>query len=404
MIIHLANGLNLFFIYYPIVMSFIWLVGALFFKLTHAPAKLVLVKPPSVAVIVPAYNESATIIEVVTALLKLNYANYQLILVNDQSTDDTLAKMQQLQLLHGENRIQIIDLPQNGGKARALNAALSMITTDYVYVVDADASTHPDALMWLVQRMETTPALGAATGRPIIRNRTSILGRVQTLEYLGIIGNIKEAQSFYFQQIMSISGVSALYRTQALQAIGGFDVQAMTEDIDATWRLYAAGWLVGYEPRAYTYILGPETMRGLFRQRSRWAVGGLEVLLKQLRTFTRQRWQGKAMLLDMLAGHLWMWLFVISIVQYVETCVLTQQLHLDGIVVSIYMVCGLLQFYVGMLQFRSSVQITLADLSVIPVYMFYYWLLNAMAALAAEFTLLFHKSGNGKWASPDRGL
>ena len=130
--------------------------------------------------------------------------------------------------------------------------------------------------------MLSNPRVGAITGNPRVWNRTSLLGKIQAGEYSSIIGLIKRTQRIV-GKLLTVSGVLAAYRKSALLNCGLFDSDTVTEDIDITWKLQEQFWDVRFEPRALARILVPETLGGLWRQRVRWAQGGLEVLIKHFR-------------------------------------------------------------------------------------------------------------------------
>ena len=136
-----------------------------------------------------------------------------------------------------------------------------------------------EALNWFAWHFVSYPRVGAITGNPRVWNRTSLLGKIQAGEYSSIIGLIKRTQRIV-GKILTVSGVIAAYRKSAILNCGLFDSDTVTEDIDITWKLQKQFWDVRYEPRALCRILVPETLKGLWRQRLRWAQGGLQVLIK----------------------------------------------------------------------------------------------------------------------------
>ena len=401
----ILNILGSFVVFYPIIMSLLWMIGSLFHRvwllLSPVPE---LTETPKVSILLPCFNEEQTIEATVKGLLDLQYPNYELMMINDKSTDNTLQKMEQIVQAYPEREIKILDMPQNGGKARGLNAALKEIDSDYIMVVDSDSYVAPDALTKLMAMLVSESDYGAVTGAPVIQNRTTLLGKLQTLEYIGIIGNIKRAQTLFFNRIMTISGVLVCYKVSALKEINYFDPSAMTEDIDATWRLYMQGYRVGYQPAARCYILAPESVRGLFRQRTRWAVGGLEVLTKYIRRFSECATSERILLIEMIFSDTWAICMMTSLILYVVNYLTTGHLPMHGVVMFFSMVIGLCQFYIGYIGEREATHITTADRLLAPAYLFLYWLMNLCTALAAMWKVVTKQSGDGKWDSSDRGL
>ena len=106
------------------------------------------------------------------------------------------------------------------------------------------------ALTWIVRRFQSDGGVGALTGNPRIRNRTSLLGRLQVGEFSSIVGLIKRAQTVY-GRIFTVSGVICAFRKRALDDAGWWSPRTLTDDIDVTWRLQIAGWRVIFEPNAH---------------------------------------------------------------------------------------------------------------------------------------------------------
>ena len=165
------------------------------------------------------------------------------------------------------------------GKASALNHGLLVAKGEYVACIDGDAVLDFDALDYMVQSLELNRAYGAVTGNPRVRNRSTILGRLQVSEFSSIIGLIKRAQSL-MGTIFTVSGVCCLFRKDVMEEIGGWSTNMITEDIDVSWKIQTAGYNIMYEPRALCWVLMPERLYGLYKQRLRWAQGGAETILK----------------------------------------------------------------------------------------------------------------------------
>lgn len=399
--------IGIFVLLYPIVMSTLWIVGSLFNKFNT----FLLKQPqtddihyPHLSILLPCFNEAATIEQTVKSIAEIDYPDFELVMIDDCSTDDTLLKMMDLQEKYTHFPIHIIKKKQNGGKARGLNDAIQTVDSEFLLVMDSDSSVERQAVKRLVQHLMRHPKAGAVTGAPIIRNRTSLLGKLQTLEYVGIIGNIKQAQNFYLSKIMTISGVLVCYRKKALQDIHYFNPSAMTEDIDATWRLYTKNWDVAYEPDAHCYILAPETTRGLLKQRTRWALGGLEVFLNYIKRLHYLGTPERFLMLEMTLSNSWaIGMAVCMVISSVKVLTLGH-FDLSGTVLSFYMIVSLFQFMIGYSNDRSYAYLTLADKCLSPIYIFIYWIVNMITALAAMIKMLTHQTGDGKWASSDRGL
>ena len=263
--------------------------------------------------------------------------------------------------------IKLIKSTRNLGKAHALNQAMQQINSEFVLVTDADSILAPNAILELLSRFDNE-RVGAVTGKPVVRNRTTLLGRLQTLEYMGVIDHIKRAQDTLCDGIMTVAGVIVLYRRNALLEVNGFDPLAITEDIDITWRLRRKQWLVHYTPHALVYILVPETLKGYLRQRTRWSTGGLEVLFKNLKWVLHSKsLDQKMLLIDMCLGHIWAWLAVITMVQYIAVAITARTFSLPGVILLIYIVLFTAMLLQGLTQDKQKSKINWYDMLGLPV-------------------------------------
>ena len=201
---------------------------------------------------------------------------FEVIAINDGSTDSTGAILDRLSELHP--RLRVLHQAANQGKAIGLEMATLISKHEYVVCIDGDAVLDPSAARWMLRHFGG-PRVGAVTGNPRIRNRSTLLGKVQVGEFSAIVGLIKRAQRTY-GRLFTVSGVATAFRKTALHDVGYWHPEMLTEDIDVTWRMQIKHWDVRYEPHALVWILMPETFKGLWRQRLRWAMGGVQVVLK----------------------------------------------------------------------------------------------------------------------------
>ena len=405
------SNLNTFFVIgYPIFVSVIWITGSLFFGLFRRHQRLrrdhlVAATAPFVSILVPAHNEVATLESAVHSLANLDYPHYEVVLIDDCSTDETLAMMYQLkQQWASRLALNIVALPVNQGKANALNQGFKVAQGDYLVAIDADSLLAPDAVAQLITTLQENPNYGAVTGKPVVRNRTSLLGRLQLLEYVAVIDLIKKAQSYLTGSITTVSGVLVAFRREALTAVGGWNPAVMTEDIDITWRMYRHHWQVAYEPQAICWILVPERFHGLLKQRQRWARGGLEVLLTNWRGLFSaplgQRW----LLLESVVSNVWAVLTAFGMLVYVFQLAFLHSLSLDGNLLVLMFALNGIQFTLGFLASQGTAQLAGPELLLVPIYVLYYWLINLASCLMAIGSYLVNPQRSGTWRSPDRGL
>lgn len=276
-----------FVLYYPLLMSGIWVSGGILFwwrwerhwewTPNQAPPKLH--GNPLISIIIPCYNEGQNVRDTIGAALTQRYRNVEIIAVNDGSQDDTAEVLNEMAAFNP--RLQVIHLAHNQGKAIALQMGALAARSQYLVCIDGDAMLSADSAAYMVAPMIANPKVGAVTGNPRIRTRSTLIGRIQVGEFSSIIGLIKRTQRIY-GRIFTVSGVCVAFRKSALHQAGYWSEDMITEDIDISWKLQMSGWNSFYEPRALCWILMPETIKGLWRQRLRWAQGGAEVFLKYL--------------------------------------------------------------------------------------------------------------------------
>lgn len=265
---------------YPFVMAWYWMAGGLLFYFGHERWQPPLDQPPPqdvwppMTIIVPCYNEGENARETLTTAAAVDYPDFEIIAVNDGSRDNTAEVLDRLAT--EIPRLRVVHLAANQGKATAMNTGALLAKSEIIVCIDGDALLDPHALRWIAHSFRRGD-LGALTGNPRIRNRTSMLGRLQVGEFSSIIGLIKRTQSVY-GQIFTVSGVICAFRKRALQEAGWWSPRTLTDDIDVTWRIQIAGWRVVYQPLAIVWILMPETLRGLWKQRLRWAEGGVQMM------------------------------------------------------------------------------------------------------------------------------
>jgi poly-beta-1,6-N-acetyl-D-glucosamine synthase len=290
-----VRALGLFALAYPITMSFVWTVGGLYYFVRREFRQAPIEQPPSfttyplATALVPCHNEGVTVRETLQALLEQRYPNLEIIAIDDGSTDDTGALLDDIAAEHP--RIRVVHLATNQGKAVALKMGALASHGEYLICIDGDALLDEYAAEWLIHHLVSGARVGAVTGNPRIRNRSSVLGKLQVGEFSSIIGMIKRAQRTY-GRLFTVSGVVTAYRRTALHRIGYWSDTIITEDIDISWRLQMDHWDIRYEPRALCSILMPDTVRGLWNQRLRWAKGGVQVIRAHsgaLRTWRRRR-------------------------------------------------------------------------------------------------------------------
>jgi biofilm PGA synthesis N-glycosyltransferase PgaC len=287
------RGALVFYGAYPITMACVWVVLSIgFARRRERPVAtpnasdpaIPPVPLPFVSVVIPAHKEAETIGRTLEALLTVDYPSYEVIVVNDGSTDDTAAVVRRY--LH-TGIVRLLDKTVNEGKAMGLNDAMPLCRGEIVVVLDADIVVTPGVLRALVPHFES-PRVGAVTGNPRVANRGSLLRNLQTLEFASIVSVQRRAQRVW-GRVLTVSGAIAAFRKTALVDVGLFSPDMATEDIDMTWKLQSRFWDVRYEASAVVWMEVPPTLGELWKQRRRWARGLAQVLSKHRGVITNWR-------------------------------------------------------------------------------------------------------------------
>jgi len=413
----LTTGLILDFIFfYPLFMSFIWIIGGVYFyfhweRQSPGAEQAPLLKTyPFISILIPCFNESRNVVETIEAASRQNWPHFEIIAINDGSKDNTGVILDQLAEQYPN--LRVIHFAQNQGKAMALRMAALVAKGEFFVSVDGDALLHPNATAYLIKPMLENPRVGAVTGNPRIRTRATLLGKIQVGEFSSIIGLIKRAQRVY-GHIFTISGVIAAFRRSALHNCGYWDVNMITEDIDISWQLQLRHWQIQYEPCAITWILMPETLKGLWQQRLRWAQGGAEVYFKSLTMIwhwsDRRMWM---LVLDFCLGTTWACAYMLSIMLWIvgKFMILPTDLFVPTIWPPAFWglalaSVSLLQFIVAMLIERRYDRKLLRSVGWTIWYPFIFWALSLFTTIVGLPKAFFTSSKKrALWVSPDRGF
>jgi biofilm PGA synthesis N-glycosyltransferase PgaC len=289
-------------------MSWVWISLSLFFRRgqEHAPME-VQDGYPLVSILVPCYAEEETIKYTMEALLALDYPNFEIIIVNDNSPDNTAAEARKFLY---DPRIRLINKTVNEGKAMGLNDALPVCRGEILLIIDADIIVSADLLKHFVPHFLGT-RVAAVTGNPRVRNRKSLLQHLQAVEFSSIVSMQRRAQRV-LGRILTVSGAVFAVRRTALIDMGGFSSHMATEDMDLSWRLQMQFWDIRYEPRAVVWMEVPPNFRELWKQRRRWARGLAQALARHreipFRWKIRRMWP---IYYESCASILWSFVFVL---------------------------------------------------------------------------------------------
>lgn len=413
--------LFLILVSYPILGGLAWFIGGLCYKYVFKNKKndftiLDSREQPFITIMVPAHNEEVTIEETISYLLnELNYTNYEVLVIDDCSTDNTPKILRKLQ--QQSKRLRVVRLAENKGKAHAFNIGLAFAKGDLVLSNDADTLPEADALMRYVNYFNSPEGqnIAAVTSNVEVRNRTKLITKSTTVEFSSIVGIIKRAEMGVFGSIFAYSGANTMYRKSALIDVGMFRQDRATEDISVAWDHQLNNWLAVFAPEIISYTLVPETLKELYHQRKRWAKGGTEVWLTNLRKVLRHPLKNlgeSLMLLDQTLSICWsffFWLATFVFTYLVCDFALTQNwsqlvylLFSALILICFEMIAGTMQLVIALMIDRKGNKIEY--LLFAPIYLLCLWIINTLTIVTtfipAIKTILGH--GSGTWVSPSR--
>lgn len=225
---------------------------------------------PSVAVVVPCYNESRTVAGTVQSLLALDYPAelLEILIVDDGSTDNTLEVVQQFK---NDARVRIFT-KENGGKHTAMNLGLANTDAAFVGCLDADSSVAPDALRHIVP-VFGDERVAAVTPCILVRDPRTMLQHMQNVEYRLSIFN-----RFILAALGSAfitPGPFSFFRASVIRSLGAWRYAHSTEDMEMALRMQKEGWVIANAPAAMVHTATPSNLRALFKQRVRWTYGWL---------------------------------------------------------------------------------------------------------------------------------
>ncbi len=315
-------------------------------RFVNYKALLALDNAPSVSLIAPAYNEGKTIEENVKSLLSINYNNFDVIVVNDGSKDDSIPVLiKAFDLVEKPlNYVQQIPTKEvraiytsanpafsklivvdkfNGGKADALNTGINISGNPYIVCIDVDCIMDKDVLLKLTKPyLEQSDKRVIATGGVVrianscviksgklveVKAPENFLARVQVIEYLRafILGRMAWSK---LDGLLIISGAFGMFDRRIAVKSGGYDTNTVGEDMELIVRMrrymidQGEPYTVQYIPDPLCWTEAPETYKVLGKQRSRWMRGTIETLW----THKKMMFNPKYRTLGMLSYPYWL--------------------------------------------------------------------------------------------------
>lgn len=271
------------YIVYPFLFAALYFEVFLLLTFLSSPARerrhrALTTATPSVAMIVPCWNEEASIAGTITSLLALDYPEDKLsvVVVNDGSTDNS---KEVLETFRGHPRVTIIH-QENQGKHAALNTGIAATDAEFVGCLDADSFAERDTLREVMSYFDT-PQVAAVTVAMSVHEPKTLLESMQNAEYiLGIA--LRHALSVV-NGIYVTPGPFSVYRRDVVQKLGGFRHGHQTEDMEMALRMQREGYWIENAPRARVYTNVPKTVPKLVKQRTRWTTGFLRNVIYDYR-------------------------------------------------------------------------------------------------------------------------
>lgn len=290
---------------------------------------------PSISILAPAFNESKTIIDNIHSLLSLNYSNYEVLLINDGSTDDTMEKLMAefelekinmaieekipTQEVHGVfkskrdvySRLTVID-KDNGGKSDALNAGINISGKEYIITIDVDCVMEQDALIKMAKpfiddggkRVIASGGVIRVANSCVVKNGNlmeiklpkKLVARFQVLEYFRafVLGRMAWSR---LNGVLLISGAFGMFDKDLVIKAGGYNTRTVGEDMEMVVRMRRymhenkmGKYKVAFIPDPLCWTEVPETRPVLARQRNRWTRGTIETLFIHFKLFFNLRY------------------------------------------------------------------------------------------------------------------
>ena len=400
-----------FAFFYPLFMAWLWIAGGIWFYFKREYRQNDLPEPSEegCSIIIPCFNEEEQAHATIRYAMQTQYPLFEVIAVNDGSSDKTAEILDELAAQYP--KLRVVHLAENQGKAYALRAGTMVSQYEFLVCIDGDALLHPHAVFWMMHQLTSYPRVGAVTGNPRIINRSSILGKLQVGEFSSIIGLIKRAQRTY-GRIFTVSGAIAGFRKTALDRIGYWSADMITEDIDVSWRLQFDHWDLQYVPKALCYIYMPETFKGLWKQRLRWSQGGVEVLFAHVRNMFK--WRLRRMwpiAIEAMISIIWAYVifgifllylyglfFPVPTEWYIQTII--PQWY--GVILG---VTCLIQFLVSLaIDHQYDKSRTFRTYFWVIWYPLFFWILMMLTSVVSLPKTIFKKQKRARWVSPDRGF
>lgn len=242
-------------------------------KLRKSPLKYNEKFTPFISILIPCHNEAVVIKDTIENILDVDYKNYEIIVIDDRSTDNTKDVLKEIEKKYDKVKILIRDKNAYPGKSAVLNDAVKIAKGEAYLVFDADARIKPDFIKKLLTKFEDED-IGAVQARKIIINANqNFLTACQYNEY--VMDTHLQIGRDAVKGAVELRGNGELIKKKALEDIGGWNNETITDDLDMSTRLHIKGWDIRFVQDACVYEEGVITFSALIRQRRRWVEGSI---------------------------------------------------------------------------------------------------------------------------------
>ncbi|UQS86868.1 glycosyltransferase [Nicoliella spurrieriana] len=384
-------------------------------KITHFNNYPVVSNEPLVSIIISAHNEHSTLTPTIEYLEnRLCYRHYEVLIMDDGSTDDTLDIAKRLQAQY--QNLRVVHISNNNGKAHALNVGIGFANGEFILSNDSDTLPEPNAINKYLTYFTgiKNRNVGAVTANMDVNNRTTLIAKSQIIEFTSIVGGIKRTQTAVSGSMYAFSGANTMYRRDALIDVGGFRQNRATEDISIAWDMAYYQWQTKFSPDIVFHMLVPEDIPSLYHQRKRWSQGGTEVWLYNFRRMVCSpigMHRQLPIYVDNTLSILWSFaLFIATVVLVIMNIdfLLTHQYARLLNLWTVNMALVAIEYLMGFVQLILSLNydqfgMKMRYLWVAPLYISCLWLVNTVS-LVMTFILacktIFFGHSSGTWQSP----
>ncbi len=235
---------------------------------------------PFISILIPCHNEAVVIKETVENILKVDYENYEIILIDDRSIDNTADTIKKLADENEKITALIREKDAYPGKSAVLNDAVKIAKGEAYLVFDADAKIKPDFIKKLLTKYEGDDVGAVQARKVIINSNQNFLTACQYNEY--VMDTHLQVGRDAVKGAVELRGNGELIKKKALLDINGWNNETITDDLDMSTRLHIKGWDIRFVQDAIVYEEGVVTFSALVRQRRRWTEGSIRRYLEYI--------------------------------------------------------------------------------------------------------------------------